>query len=66
MSETQRKNFNGEFKAKVALEAIRGIKTVNQICQEIGGIPRRLACGRRSCKSRHPACLMPEFWGHIT
>ncbi len=28
MSETKRKIFSGEFKAKVALEAIRGIKTV--------------------------------------
>ena len=33
MSETKRKNFSGEFKAKVALEAIRGIKTVNEIGQ---------------------------------
>jgi transposase-like protein len=36
MSETKRKNFSGEFKAKVALEAIRGIKTVNEIGQEFG------------------------------
>jgi transposase-like protein len=31
MSESRRKNFTGEFKAKVALEAIRGIKTVNEL-----------------------------------
>ena len=31
MSGTKRKNFTGEFKAKVALEAIRGLKTVNDI-----------------------------------
>jgi hypothetical protein len=30
MSETKRKIFSGDFKAKVALEAIRGIKTVNE------------------------------------
>ena len=36
MSETKRKIFSGEFKAKVALEAIRGIKTVNQIAQDFG------------------------------
>ncbi len=36
MSETKRKNFTGELKAKVALEAIRGIKTVNEIGQEFG------------------------------
>lgn len=34
MSETKRKNFTGEFKAKVALEAIRGIKKGNEIGQE--------------------------------
>ena len=28
MSETKRKNFTGDFKAKVALETIRGTKTV--------------------------------------
>jgi hypothetical protein len=31
MSETKRKNFTGDFKAKVALEAIRGVKTANEI-----------------------------------
>ena len=36
MSETKRKNFTGELKAKVALEAIRGIKTVNEIGQKFG------------------------------
>jgi hypothetical protein len=29
VSEKKRKNFSGQFKAKVALEAIRGVKTVN-------------------------------------
>ena len=33
MRETKRKNFTGEIKAKVALEAIRGLKTVNEIGQ---------------------------------
>jgi len=36
MSEKNRKNFSGEFKAKVAFEAIRGGKTVNEIAQEFG------------------------------
>ena len=42
MSETKRKNFSGEFKAKVALEAIRGIKTVNEIGQEFGVHPTQV------------------------
>ena len=36
MSETKRKNFTGELKAKVALEAIRDIKTVNETGQKFG------------------------------
>lgn len=34
MSEKKRKNFSSQFKAKVALEAIRGVKTVTEIAQE--------------------------------
>lgn len=34
MSDNKRKTFNSTLKAKVALEAIRGVKTVNQIAQE--------------------------------
>jgi len=36
MSEAKRKNFSGGFKAKVALEAIRGIKTVNVVVRSLG------------------------------
>jgi transposase len=39
MSETKRKNFTDDFKAKVALEGVRGIKTVNEIGQEFGVHP---------------------------
>jgi transposase-like protein len=38
-SDTKRKNFTGEFTAKVALEAIRGIKSVNEIGQIFGVHP---------------------------
>jgi transposase-like protein len=31
MTEKNRKNFSSQFKAKVAIESIRGIKTVNEI-----------------------------------
>ena len=37
MSGIKRKNFMGNLKAKVALEAIRSIKTVNETDQEFGG-----------------------------
>ena len=39
MSESKRKIFTGAQKAKVALEAIKGTKTVNEIAQEFGVHP---------------------------
>ena len=37
MNETKKRNTHlPEFKAKVGLEAVRGVKTVNQIAQEFG------------------------------
>ena len=47
MSETKRKNFSGAFKAKVALEAIRGIKTVNQIGQGFGVHPTQVGMWKK-------------------
>jgi transposase-like protein len=43
LSEKNRKTFNGQFKAKVALEAIRGTKTVNDIAQEFGVHPTQVS-----------------------
>ena len=68
MSESKRKMFSGEFKAKVALEAIRGIRTVNEIGREFGVHPTqvglypkgRLRAGKRSCSNRQAACLTPS------
>jgi len=31
MSERKRKNFTSQYKTKVAIEAVRGVKTVNEI-----------------------------------
>ena len=36
---TKRKTFTPEFKAKVGLEAIRGMKTINEIGREYGVHP---------------------------
>jgi transposase len=43
MSEVKRKNFTGAKKAKVAVEAIKGLKTVNQIAQEYGVHPTQVS-----------------------
>lgn len=39
MSERQRKTFSAAFKAKVGLEAVRGVKTTNEIAQDHGVHP---------------------------
>jgi transposase-like protein len=52
MSETKRKNFTREFKAKVALEAIRGIKTVNEIGQEFGVHPSQAGLWKKELQEQ--------------
>ena len=42
MSARTRKHFSGSFKAKVALEAIRAVKTTNEIAQEYGVHPTQV------------------------
>lgn len=42
MSEKKRKNFSSKFKAKVALDAIREVKTVNELAQEFGVHPSQV------------------------
>jgi len=39
----QRKYYSADFKAKVALEAIKGLKTVNEIASELGVHPTQIA-----------------------
>jgi transposase len=52
MSEKKRKVFSGEFKAKVALEAIRGIKTVNEIAQEFGAHPTQVGLWKKELQEQ--------------
>ncbi len=52
VSEKKRKNFSGEFKAKVALEAIRGIKTVNEIAQEFGVHPTQVGLWKKELQAQ--------------
>jgi transposase-like protein len=52
VSERKRKVFSGEFKAKIALEAIRGIKTVNEIAQEHGVHPTQVGQWKRELQEQ--------------
>ena len=38
----QRKKYSAEFKAKVALEAVKGLKTVNEIAGDYGVHPTQI------------------------
>ena len=59
----KRRTHSSEFKARVALEALKGIKTVNQIAQEEGVLPVQVStwkkefqlCGHRSGSPIDPA-----------
>lgn len=39
----QRKYYSAEFKTKVAVEAIKGLKTVNEIASDLGVHPTQIA-----------------------
>jgi transposase len=47
MSESKRKIFSGAQKAKVAVAAIKGLKTVNQIAQEYGVHPTQVSLWKK-------------------
>jgi transposase-like protein len=48
MSEKKRKMMTGTQKAKVALEAVKGIKTVNEIAQEYGVHPTQVGLWKKA------------------
>jgi transposase len=52
VSEKKRKVFTGEFKAKVALEAIRNAKAVNEIAQEFGVHPTQVGQWKRALQEQ--------------
>lgn len=44
---TKRKRHSGEFKAKVALEALKGFKTVNELGAQYGVHPTQISQWKR-------------------
>ncbi|CAH1190455.1 transposase [Candidatus Nitrotoga sp. BS] len=52
MSESKRKNFTSVFKAKVALEAIRGLKTSNEIGQAFGVHPTQVGLWKKELQEQ--------------
>ena len=52
MTRAKRKVFTSEFKAKVALEAIRGLKTVNEIAQDAGAHPTQVSQWKKELQAQ--------------
>jgi transposase-like protein len=52
MSERKRKVFSSQQKARVALEALNGMKTTNQIAQEHGVHPTQVGQWKRELQNQ--------------
>jgi transposase len=50
-----RRSHNGAFKAKVALEAIKGVKTIAQIASQYGVHPNQIRQWRKQLVEELPA-----------
>ena len=52
MSEKNRITFSSQHKAKVALEAIRSVKTLNEIAQEFGVHPTQVTLWKKELQTQ--------------
>ena len=51
---TKRRRFSGDFKAKVALEALRGDKTIQEIAARHKVHPNQVSTWKRLSPTTHP------------
>jgi len=51
---SQRKSYSLEFKAKAALEAIKGLRTINEIAADLGVHPMLLTSWKRQAMEGLP------------
>jgi transposase-like protein len=51
---TQRKQYSAEFKARVALEALKGLKTVNELASTYGVHPTQIAHWKNRLQKEMP------------
>jgi len=57
---TQRNHYPADFKARVALEALKGHKTVNQIASEYGVHPNQVSAWKKQLKGELPQIFSPR------
>jgi putative transposase len=50
----QRKQYSAEFKTKAALEAIKGLRTVNEIASDLGVHPSQIALWKKQALDAIP------------
>ncbi len=51
---TQRKQYSAQFKARVALEALKGLKTVNELASTYGVHPTQIAHWKHHLQKEMP------------
>jgi putative transposase len=54
MGERQRKQYSGEVKARAAVEAIRGTRTLNEIAKDYGAHPVQITKWKKSALEALP------------
>jgi transposase-like protein len=59
---TPRKRYSADIKARVALEAIKGKKTTNEIASEYGGHPTHIAQWKKQALDELPQVFETQ-WG---
>lgn len=59
MSKRPRRNHSPAFKAKVALAAVKGEKTLAELALQLRYMPTRLRLGGRSCWRGRRTCSAP-------
>lgn len=57
---TQRKRYSAEFKARVALEAVKGYKTVNELASTYGVHPTQIAQWKKLLERELPQIFSPR------